>query len=154
MQQMLPSPAWVLEGSPPRGPRCLAGLQVELLAAAGGPRGSKASPLAVSWQHPPLWRQRFGCLRRDAALRVLMVRSLSAGSKSVWWGWCASPLALATAASATPETAHPQLGWLVPTSLFLCSLASSCRLTRIRALEVITQKNPGFKKTQATHNST
>lgn len=52
------------------------------------------------------------------------------------------------AAPALPGTADLRRGWRVPTSSFLCSLVNCCRLTRIRALEVITQKTTAFKKKQ------
>lgn len=83
MQQMLLSPTWMLKGSPFWGPQGAEGSRLncsqwledgcsnELPAfirwTCLGPWGSKAEPLAVSWQHPPLLKQRFVCLRRDAA---------------------------------------------------------------------------------------
>ena len=69
LQQMLLSPAWMIKGSPSRGPQGaegsgLSSQQLEdrysdelpgcLRWTCLGPRGSKAEALAVSWQHPPL----------------------------------------------------------------------------------------------------
>lgn len=50
-----------------------------------------------------------------------------------------------TPTAVIPGTADPWQGWLVRISLFLCSLVNGCYLTRIRALEVITQKHRAFK---------
>lgn len=86
MQQMLLSPACTLTGSPSWGPPGAEGCRLscsqrvedhysgELLGClrwTRAPRGPKAEPLAVTWQHPPSVSQRFDlCVRGGMQLQL------------------------------------------------------------------------------------